>query len=453
MLSTPGIGSGLDIGSIINQLMAIERRPLVELGTDQVGLEAQLSGFGKLKSTVSQFKSAMGELADTDTYKAFKATSSDSDVISASADATAAKGNYAIEVLRVAENHRQAAATVFADTGTTTIGLPGETMTITVGSTAFDVEIGDKTLEQVRDSINSASNNSGVTASILQDDNGFHLTLSADATGSANFVTLAYSGADPFSMQNLNLDRDGSLVFDAADLDAVITLENTFTVTRSSNTIGDAIAGVTLNLESAGTVNLTVARDNDKIRGSVQQFISTYNEVISVLGELRRSVLADERSSLLSIEAQFRGVLNTKSSGSDQFTFLFELGVSTGLDGKLSLNATTFNSALNSDPEGIAAIFANSTDGLATRFEALAESFISAGGLFDNREQSLNSQIRRVENARTSLEFRLVQKEQALVQQYSALDALLANLTATSSFLTTQLDQIAAINSQANGGR
>ena len=143
MLSTPGIGSGLDISSIITQLMAIESQPLIELGVEEIELQAQLSGIGSLKSTISSFQTAMQELSDLDKFKVFKATSSDDEVLTATADSTAAKGIFNIQVNRIAENHRMAANTVFADLDTTKIGNPGDTMTITVGATAFVVDIGN----------------------------------------------------------------------------------------------------------------------------------------------------------------------------------------------------------------------------------------------------------------------------------------------------------------------
>ncbi|MCA8973856.1 MAG: flagellar filament capping protein FliD, partial [Planctomycetes bacterium] len=310
MLSTPGVGSGLDISSIIDQLMAIERRPLVKVGTRQVELEARLSAFGKLKSTVSTFESAMAGLEDADKFKFFQATSSNEDVLTASAAAGAARGRYSVEVVRIAENHRMAAATVFSDTDTTTIGTTGDTMTITVGSASFDVEYGDLTLDGVRDAINEAGAAHGVTASLLQDDTGYHLTLAADDTGSDHLLGVSYSATDSFSFQTLNADRDGSGGFTGADLDAVLTLENSFTATRSSNSVSDVISGVTLSLVDAGSVTIDVDRDMSAIRGSVNEFIGAYNSVVSTTAKLRNEVLADERASLLSLEARFRGILN-----------------------------------------------------------------------------------------------------------------------------------------------
>lgn len=461
MLSTPGVGSGLDISGIISQLMAVERRPLVQLGTDQVELNAQLSAFGKLKSTLSTFKSAMSDLAEVDKFRYAKADSSAAEVLTGTASASAAKGRYTIDVVRVAENHRLAAATVFEDNDATVIGAPGDSMRITVGDRSFVVDYGDRTLTQIRDAINQAADNSGVTASILKDDAGYRLTLSANAVGSDGHVDIAYVGddpqnpPDPFALQTLNQDRDGSGNFTRDDLDAVLLLENTFTATRSSNTVSDVIDGVTLNLLKTGTATLDVARDDARIRGSVNQFIGVYNELAGTLAELSGGALAEERSALRSLEAQFRAVLNTKAGDSESFAYLFELGVSTQRDGSLTLDSAVFNGALARDPAGVADMFSNASSGLATRMRDLANGLIGPAGMLDSRETSLNARIRDLDSARSNLQARLVRKEEALVKQFSALDALLANLTTTSNFLSTQLDQIAQINqsSKRSSGR
>ena len=444
MLSTPGIGSGLDINGIITQLMIIERQPLARLGVQQVEAEAQVSAFGKLKSSVSLLRSAMTELSDPAKFRYFKATTGNDEVLTGSADADAAKGSYSLEVVRIAENHRLAGSTFFADTDTTLIGGAGETLTITVGSTSFVVASGNKTLAGIRDAINGASANPGVTASILHDDSGYRLTLSADDTGSTHAISVAYSAADPFALQSLNADRDGSGGFTAADLDAVMVVENSFTVTRSGNAVDDVIDGITLNLAGAGTTTLKVARDDAKIGGSVQQFIGVYNDVVKTIAEMRGSVLKSERGALLSLEAQFRAILNSGADGSTQFSFLSELGVTTGLDGRLSLNNTVFNAALTSDADGVAALFTDPDSGWAARFGSLAGSLLDAGGMLDNREQSLKARIDDLKDARRNLEFRLTQREAALLKQYSALDTLVAQLNTTSSYLSTQLEQLAA---------
>ena len=287
-ISTPGVGSGLDIRGIISQLMTIERQPLVALGTEQIGLEAQFSAVGKLKSDVSLLRSAMTDLSDPAKFKFAKAVSTDDKVLTASADSTAAKGTFQIDVNRIAENHRQAATNFFLNTDVVKIGAPEATMKIKVGSDEFIVEVGDKTLGQIRDAINNATDNQGVTASILHDNSGYRLTLSANETGSDNALTVGYAtkllpnvpGPDLFALTTLNGDRDGSGGFTEADLDAELIMEGAFTVTRTRNAISDIIDGVTLNLVDDGEVTLKISRDDAKIAGSVNQFIGVYNQVV-----------------------------------------------------------------------------------------------------------------------------------------------------------------------------
>ena len=450
MLSSPGIGSGLDIGGIIQSLMDVERKPLVELATDQIELKTQLSALGKLKSTIASFESTVQSLANAEDFLQYEASSSNSEALTVSADESATKGSYRIEVDRLAEEHRLAATGFYADVDTTTIGSAGETMTITVGSDSFVVDYGGKALEDVRDAVNEAADNSGVTASILQDDAGYRLILTADDTGSENAISLTYSASDPFSFTTLNDDRDASGTFTTADLDAQLTLEGLFTLTRSSNTVTDAIAGVTLTLQDAGSTTVSVLRDEANTLSLAQKFVGAYNSVITLLTELKSTVLKEDRASLRGIESQFRAVLNSKTGDSDQFSYLFELGVSTSLDGTLVIDTTLFNKAVARDPEGIADMFANSTTGLSARYETITQNLVGSGGLLNGREDSLNLRIRSLDLARDSLEARLVRKEESLVRQFSALDGLVASLTSQSNYLAQQLDQIAAVSKSAN---
>jgi flagellar hook-associated protein 2 len=182
-----------------------------------------------------------------------------------------------------------------------------------------------------------------------------------------------------------------------------------------------------------------VQRDNAKITGSVQQFIGVYNELKKTTTDLRTKVLAEERGSLLNLEAQFRAILSSAGGTSTEFSRLAEIGVITKLDGSLELKTTVFEAALNADPAGMADLFSNPSNGLAVRLDALASGLLEAGGMLDSREQGLKARIDDTRDARTNLEFRLGRKEAALVDQFSALDSLLAQLNATSNYLATQL--------------
>ena len=449
-LSTQGIGSGLDIAGIVSRIMTLERVPWVKMGTAGLELQAQLSAYGQIKSVVSTLQSTMSDLNDAAKFKASKASSSDAKVLTASADGTASRGVYAIEVKRLAETHRLVAGTVFADTGTTKVGAAGDTMVLSVGSKAFTVEIGNKTIDEIRTAINSATGNTGVTASTLRDTSGYHVTLSGKSTGSDHFISVKFhtladpvtDQADPFALASINTDRDASGSFTSSDLDAEIKVENTYTVKSSSNTMSDVIAGVSLELAGTGTVNLNVSRDDSKIQSAVAQLVTAYNAVFKNINDLKGKALKDERGAMLNIESQFRDVLRAKVGNSNAFKFLAEIGLTTSANGTgVTFNTTIFQEALSKDPDGVASMFTDSATGATGRFKKLADSLLGIGGALPGREESTKLRIDANTTARANLEFRLTRREASLNKQFNKLDALVASLNSTSSYLTTQLKQ------------
>jgi len=211
--------------------------------------------------------------------------------------------------------------------------------------------------------------------------------------------------------------------------------------------VTDVISGLTLDLVTAGTVTVNVARDDGKIQSNVQSLISAYNAVFKLTSDLKGKVLSDERGSLLNIESQFRDALHVKSGNSSAFKFLAEIGVTNGANGTgLALNTTIFQEALKKDPEGVASMFTDPTSGAAVRFKAVAKSMLDAGGILPARETSMKARIDANSTARANLEYRLGRKEVALNKQFNTLDALIAGLNTTSSYLTTQLAQFTANN-------
>lgn len=452
-LSTQGIGSGLDIAGIVSKIMTIERQPWVKMGTDQVEMQAQLSAYGQLKSVVSTFQTTMEDLSDASKFKATKATSSDAKILTATANAEASRGSYAIEVKRLAETHRLAAANAFANANVEKIGSVGDAMTITVGTKSFTVEIGNKTLDEIRTAINGATANTGVTASTIKAGDDHYLSLAAKSTGSANLVSVAYhalgdpntSRPDPFAFATTNADRNTAPGFDSADLDAELRLENTYTITSSSNTVSDAISGLSMELVTAGTITLNVARDDGKIQSAVQQLVSSYNAVFKLTSDLKGKVLKEERGALLNIESQFRDALHARAGNSTAFKFLAEIGVTNGANGTgLALNTTIFQEALAKDPDGIANMFTDASTGAAIRFKALTKSLLGVGGILPARETTMKARIDSNTTERANLEFRLARKEASLNKQFNRLDSLIAGLNTTSSFLTSQLAQFNA---------
>ncbi|MBX9609338.1 MAG: flagellar filament capping protein FliD [Gammaproteobacteria bacterium] len=446
-LSTQGVGSGLDIAGIVSKIMTLEKAPLVKLGTRQVELQTQLSAYGKLKSSVAKLQTGLTDMVEPDSFEAAKASSSTPTVLTASADAGAAKGSYVVEVRRIAEAHRMVAGTVLANADTATVGSADETMTLKVGSKSFTVNVGGKTLNQIRDAINSATGNAGVTASILRDDQGSRLTLSANSTGAAGFIEVSYQsvsapstpGPDLLGLTATNVDRNASGGFTSADLDAELRLENSFTVTSSTNNVSGVLDGLTLNLIAAGTSTVSVARDTSGVTAGMQQFVAAFNDVLKTLDDLRAQTLSDDSASLLAFETQLRNAIGARVSGSSQFSTLAELGIVTKKDGTLTVEASKFTKAMGKDPDGITAMFTNTVNGAAVRLKRVTDDVLGAGGMFDGREQSLKGRIRQTEKQRTNMEYRLGQREIALNKQFNTLDTLIAGLTTSGNYISTQM--------------
>ena len=443
-ISSPGIGSGLDINAIVGQLVALERRPLNLLEQRESFLRAELSAYGQLKSNVSTFRSAMAELASLDQFKVFSPVSSNEAAFTATADGNAAAGNVQVDVSSIAERQKLASS-AYADAATV-VGTG--TLTISVGADSFDVIIDatNNTLAGIRDAINNAAGNTGISVSTLNTDDGSRLVFTADETGTANALTIAVAGDAGLSQLAYDAGGTQNLTEIQAASDAVLTVDG-FTVTSSSNNITGVIQGVTLELNAIGAGELVLDRDNDAILENVQKFVDAYNELQNSIGEFRAGALEAD-SALLSIERSLQRTINTPGAiPGSVFTYLSEIGIRTGEDGDLALNDSDFLEAMNTDFPGVAQLFGASGEGVAFRLDALADRFLASDGLIDAREDGINDRIDDIEDRKDALERRLILTEARLRAQFTALDGLLSQLQSTSSFLTQQLAQLQPFNS------
>ena len=437
-ITAAGVGSGLDVESIVSQLMSLERRPLVALQQRESDTRAQISAYGTLKSAVSSFQDAMKDLSSLDKFRVFQTTSSDDKVMTASADSDAATGLYSLDVTRLAQNHKMG-SDEHADTATFGGGA-GDALTLTVGTDSTTIDLSTaQTLSQVRDAINAASDNPGVTATILNTGSGNQrLILTADESGYDKRVQLSYGGAvgaGTFNFATTNQDNVGATLTDLTQLDAAYSIDG-FSLTSASNNISSAIDGLSIELKGLGSATLNVTRDSDSIKASVDAFVEAYNNVFTTIDSLQAGDLRGD-STMVSIERLMRGVLNTSASGlTGTYSALSEIGITTNRDtGLLQLDSSDLTTALDTDFAGVAQVFANDDQGYAFRFQAIADSILEDDGLIDAREDGLNSRVSTLEDSQADLERRLEQREIALRREYAALDQLVGSLQSTSSFL------------------
>jgi flagellar hook-associated protein 2 len=446
-ISSAGAGSGLDVNALLTQLMAAERQPLVALQRKEAGVQAQISAYGTLRSALSSFQSATKALSDLDKFKIFKATSSDEDVLTATADAEAAIGTYTINnVTALAQHHKLASGSYAA--ATTTVGTG--TLTITSNSESFNVTVDgtNNTLEGIRDAINNAADNVGVTATIISVTGGSRLVLTADESGASYQMTVAVSGdgdgndSDAAGLSNLIWSSGGTQRLSQVDAaqDAAFQVDG-FAATSASNNVTTVIDGVTLTLKTTTATAQTVKldRDVDAVTESINEFVEAYNSLVGTIKSLRTGDLAGD-STLITIEAGLRNVLNTPSGSlTGTFRYLSEIGVQLQKDGTMALDASRLDDAVETDFVAVADVFAKADAGYAYRLEDLAYDYLLADGIVDAREEGLGDRLELFQSRIEATERRLTIVEQRYRTQFAALDSLLGSMRSTSDFLTRGL--------------
>lgn len=440
-ISSPGVGSGLDINGLVGALMAAERLPLGVMKTRKEGLDTDLSAYGRLKGAISDFQSAMSGLSATDKFSVNAASSSNDSIFTVTASSTAVSGSYSIDFSdngthQLAQVHKLTSQD-FADTSSS-IAATG-TLRIDLGGNSFDVLIdaGSDSLDGIKNAINSAADNTGVTATVITVDSGSRLLLSSDKTGAANSVTLSdVSG-------NVAATLGMSTV--TAAQDAVFTLDGN-QVTSASNTVTGAIEGVTIELNALGaagtTETLSVSRDTGAVQENVQTFVDAYNDLRGMIGYLSKGDLQGDNT-LISIQSQMRNILNMAPTGlGTSLQFLSEVGIKTSRSGDLELDSTLLNEKLAEDFNGVTELFANDNQGYAFRLEALAKEQLATEGIIDTREDGINARIGSIDTQIENFEYRMTLTEARYRAQFTALDGLLARLQSTSSFLSQQLGSL-----------
>lgn len=472
-ISSVGTGSGIDLEGLIKDILDAERTPKENsLNLKETTIEAKISALGSIKSTLSEFQTALAKLKSGTLFTSRSAVSSDSSVFTATAAAGTDLGSYAIEVLDLAKTHKLSTNANFA-TASTVVG--NGTLNITVGSSSFDVAItagSNDTLVGVRDAINNATNNAGVRASILSVGDGMggttrKLVLTSTSSGADKAISVAVTG-DGDGIDNDNAGLSQLISANLTQIDpaqnARITIDG-FEVTSSTNQFTNAIEGVTLtavkeNPDALGTPfggTLTVGVDKTGAKSAIEGFVANYNGLVTIFNTLTNYNPADGTRGLLSgdasvsvMESRLRAIMNdTVAEAEEGMNSLAFLGISTNRNGSITLNDSKLSSAVSNRFEDMEALFSG-TNGIATRLDKLVTELTGAGGVFSTRESSMREQLSQIDDQRDQLELRLTAIEARYRSQFSALDILVNQLNQTGDFLLQQLEATAQIINRKN---
>jgi flagellar hook-associated protein 2 len=390
-LSSPGIGSGLDINGLVTKLMEAEQAPLKALAKKEADYQAKLTAYGTLKGAFASFQTSAKGLSTANKFSTAKASAADATILAANASSIAKPGSYSIEVSKLAQSHKLASDT-FDDpatsigTGTLTIDFGtytsvGNSFAVNADKTSKSITIDstNNSLAGIRDAINEAD--AGVTASILNDGDGYRLVLSSNDSGKDNSLRVLVSGdAEGTNVDSLGLSQ---LAYDPtktagagknleeklAAQNAELTIDG-IAISKSTNSIGDAITGVTLNLlktTAADTpTTLTVSRDTTNVKTAVEGFVKAYNEMAATMKELGGYDFKTQEGGLLlgdttlrSMQNQARNILTQRLEYADGgVSSLSDIGVSFQRDGTLSIDSSKLDGVLADPAKNVAGLFA-----------------------------------------------------------------------------------------------
>lgn len=441
-ISALGIGSGMDLNGLLDQLAAAERQKLQPITQQKQAQQAKISAYGRLESALSTFQDAAAKLNKAETFQGVSSAVAGSSV-NAAASPTAPIGSYQVNVIDRAEAYSVATAGVASQTD----NLGGGTISLSLGNgDTLDVAIdpAQSSLQNIRDAINTA--NGGVQASIVNDGSGtpYRLVLSSLETG----TDAAISNID-FGALGAELALDPATEQQAQN--AMLNV-NGITITSQSNRVEGAIQGVTLDLQEEGSSTVSITRDTELTQTAVTEFVEKYNNLQSVMADLTRfggeggnsgQLLGD--STLRTVQQRMRSIMG-EGVGEGNMRMLRDVGIELQLDGKLSLDESKLNDLTANNMNDLTTFFAGTTagGGLSGKIDVSITQLLQSDGPIKNTTQGLQDSMRRLDDRFVRMEESIEKTIDRYRTQFSQLDSMIANMNSTSNYLMQQFDMLNA---------
>lgn len=468
-ISSPGIGSGLDVKDIVSKLVALEQTPLTKLQTQATTFETKLSAYGQLKSQLANLQTQAAKLAAPATWSVLSLRSGSTAITGTANSTTASVGSYSVQVTQLARAQSAGSslltATEAVGEGTLKIDIgtwSGTSFTSAGGST-LSVDVGaTDTLADVASKINAAG--AGVTATALKDSSGqYSLMLQSSATGeAAAFRVQAFDATDTritteTGLARMAFDVEAGSFFgmdrsaDQTALNAKIKV-NGIEVSSATNKFTDSIPGVTLNVTATtdAAAGISVVKDTATMKASLEAFVSSYNALSNALAEMTKYNAADKSAGTLQGDSTAVGLLTAMKRmvgglgpADSGFSRLSDVGIQMQLDGTLKIDADALNESL-ANPDGLKSFFTaassnTSAGGLGTRMNTFLQGLLDSDGTITSKTKSLQSTLTRNAKEQEKIQDRIERVEARLLAQYSRLDTTLSKLGALNDYVAQQI--------------
>ncbi len=486
-ISSTGIGSNLDVNSIVTQLVALEKQPLKLLTVKADNIKAQISAFGDIQSQFAALTDVATRIASPTVWAARNASSSNTSAATISAASTANATSFSLDVDQLAKQQSVSSAALAPATmpgsGTLTLQLgswnTGGTVFTPGSAASVDVTVAvTDTIATIAANINAA--NMGVTASVFSDGTNERLLLQSKTTGAAAGFRMTVADSDTTNNDNNGLSR---LAFDPATSDPLTLLPsgmatagipvqyaqdarahiNGLAVTSATNTLTDNLPGVTISLltttttgynplDDTGTrspLTMAISEDVTPAVKNVNDFVTAYNALNTTLSGLTKYDAATKTaglfqgdSTIVGMQNVLRSMLGSSSLGATSQR-LSDVGLQLQLDGSLIIDTAKLSTAAN-DGTSLQQLFTNNnndplTNGFALKFKTLGQGVAASGGLVSNKSTALQKLLATNDAAQAKVNERAIATEARLRRQYSVLDGQMGQLNALSSFVTQQV--------------
>lgn len=472
MISSAGIGSGLDVSSIVTQLMNVERQPLTLLQTKASGLQTKVSAYGSIKSALSGLQDASAALQDSNLWKGRTFSSNNTSVATGSASSSALATSFSLEVVDMAQvqsirSAAQPTGSTFGSDGRLDIQggqWIGTDFTVGSGSAVSIDIVSTDTLTDIATKINGAS--AGVTAVVVKNGANDQLLIRGNTTGDASgFQIKGFDGGGTEITDGVtgvgtlayDYDINASSFFGMTQTQAAQNsniLIDGIAVSSATNTVSDAVPGVTLNLLSKTTsaAQITVGVDKETVKTKIDAFQAAYNKVNSTLADLTKYDAASKRagtlqgdSTAVSLQNILKSMIGSNGPSGTSLSRLSDMGLELQRDGSLGANSKKLSAALenltNLNTFFTASNGSTASDGIAKRMNDFIRTANGVDGNISGRSSALQSAVTRNSKDQEVVNMRLTKKQAQLYAQFNALDAKMGTLSSLNSFINQQVAQ------------
>ena len=461
-----------NLDTLVQQYTQSISEPVYQMQAEQTTVNTTITYYQDLKTKLSNFQSQLNNFTMAGSLSPLAAktgTSSNTSVVTATAQSTAVPGNHTILVTQLAKNDtlvsselNQSGTDISTATGAGTfkisIGAGSSPTSVSVNVSAGDTN--STVLSNIASAVNAA--NVGVTASVINDTSSTaRLVFTSNQSGSASAITVSdstgnlaaaagWTGSVISGRTTSTSTQAGYVTGSSSSLDANFTLDG-IPIVRGSNSVSDVLAGVTLSLtgiqqSTDNPVNLSVGSDTSSVQTSIQNLINSYNTVITTLNQdittnattQVRGPLAGDVSFMNlqnSLQSMIMGQVSSTKSGNPNM--LSEIGITLNSDGTLSISdQAELTDALTTNPNAVTDLF-NSSNGVAVQLNTLVSSFSNAGGIMDQKISGAQDQVNAMNDQINSMQASINIQADAMRAQFTSYLNLLAQLTQTQNTMNS----------------